>query len=675
MNDLKQLIDDFTKEAKAAPVLFADLSKVEEYIAETYKNRSFIELIQNADDAGSTSFGIHKTSFGIVICNNGRVFTSEDIESLCRSGSSNKKRGNDTIGYRGIGFKSVVGLAKEIDLLSGAYQLGFNKFKTMSLLNVMTAPTIRIPHPIVVNNENLKEITQLKEKYGYTTFFIFKEVDETILFSELSRFNYSCLLFLNHILNVTIEVELLCSHINLNRAQISESQVDIAIRKNEVLVADWRLFQSLKNFKDIVAFKMSENEIIAAEGSESVVHSFMPSTEFSGAFLKINGDFSTDPSRKSVDIDTFSEIAIDNCTLTVYNLIKDVLLQKSRMIGIFRPFLNTHTETQSSIGRLFTTKLREQIQSSAELDLNGFRLCPKWLPYEDYELLSKGNFNKLSRNLILDYPECVNYLESLGVRTLTLKETLGLINHVFVSKVAAAQILSKVISQYHFDMTPDNIKYLQSLKLFPIKKNEGFFPVLELSVISEIDNRFMNIIYKSNELSEITIFFEKLGIMMPTDKLQEVDTVNLQLSEDMCESSIFVGSPKIQRWRSGEQNLVEYLKCLRNVDKVQDVAIANLGYDILVQFNTGRQAYIEVKNVSYFGEPIKMTNNEYTTAHTYQSDYYLALVMNTADFQVRFIPNPVLNIQLNKQCEKWSWVCTELKDKTITTDVFTQVNL
>lgn len=675
MDKIQQLIDDFINEAKAAPVLFADLSKVEEYIAETYKNRSFIELIQNADDAGSTSFGIHKTSFGLVVCNNGRTFTSEDIESLCRSGSSNKKRGNDTIGYRGIGFKSVVGLAKEIDLFSGEYQLSFNKRKTMNLLNVETAPMIRIPHLINISNDISKEVELLKDKYKYTTFFAFREIDEPILYAELSRFNYSCLLFLNHIINVHIDVETFKSHINLSRNQISKFQVDITIKENYVTIADWRLFQSSKNIKDVVAFKINENEIVAAKGSESVVHSFMPSTEFTGAFLKINGDFSTDPSRKSVDIDTHSEHAIDNCIFTVYNLIEDVLLEKSKTIGIFRPFLNTHTETQSSIGRLFITRLRSLLQSSTVLNLSEFRLCPKWLPYEDYELLSNSNFNKLSKNIISFFPECVSFLENLGVPTLTLKETLKLINSVQISKVAIAQILSKLITQYHFDMTPENINFIKSLKIFPIKKKVGFFQISEFSILSEIDNKCLNIIYKSIDLSDITTFFEKLGIKIPNDNLYEIDSVDRSVSEIQSDSSIFVGSPKIQRWRSGEQNLAEYLRCLKNVDKVLDVAIANLGYDIQVQFDNGRQAYIEVKNVSYFGEPIKMTNNEYTTAHTYQSDYYLALVVNTADFQVRFIPNPILNIQLNKQCEKWSWVSMDLKDKTITVDTFTQLNI
>jgi hypothetical protein len=47
---INALRDEFIREAENAPKLFRDLAKVEQYIAESYKARSFIELIQNADD-------------------------------------------------------------------------------------------------------------------------------------------------------------------------------------------------------------------------------------------------------------------------------------------------------------------------------------------------------------------------------------------------------------------------------------------------------------------------------------------------------------------------------------------------------------------------------------------------------------------------------------------------
>ena len=96
MNNSAEIINalrnEFLQEATHAPKLFKDLAKVEQYIAESYKTRSFIELIQNADDAEATSFGVHGFDQGLIVANDGRTFTLADIEALCRSGTSNKAR-------------------------------------------------------------------------------------------------------------------------------------------------------------------------------------------------------------------------------------------------------------------------------------------------------------------------------------------------------------------------------------------------------------------------------------------------------------------------------------------------------------------------------------------------------------------------------------------------------
>lgn len=85
-------------EAIASPQLLADVAQLEGYISETYSNRSFVELLQNADDAGAKRFHVRLLEDAIVCANDGRVFTESDLRSICRSGSSTKTRGQ-TIGY------------------------------------------------------------------------------------------------------------------------------------------------------------------------------------------------------------------------------------------------------------------------------------------------------------------------------------------------------------------------------------------------------------------------------------------------------------------------------------------------------------------------------------------------------------------------------------------------
>ena len=126
LNEVRQSLLD---EARRSPVLLSDLAGLEEYVSESYDARSFIELLQNADDAGAARFVIQQSGDFLLVANDGRLFTRTDFESLCRSAASSKNRGS-SIGYRGIGFKSVVSFARTIHLLSGALRATFSRERT-----------------------------------------------------------------------------------------------------------------------------------------------------------------------------------------------------------------------------------------------------------------------------------------------------------------------------------------------------------------------------------------------------------------------------------------------------------------------------------------------------------------------------------------------------------------
>ncbi len=114
---------ELLEEALASPNLLADVANLERYVAESYSGRSFIELLQNADDANARRFHVLSLGSWIICANDGTSFTELDFRALCRSASSGKRRG-ETIGYRGIGFKSVVGIANEVHLARGTGTVG-----------------------------------------------------------------------------------------------------------------------------------------------------------------------------------------------------------------------------------------------------------------------------------------------------------------------------------------------------------------------------------------------------------------------------------------------------------------------------------------------------------------------------------------------------------------------
>ena len=148
MEIVEKIHDIFLEEAKKSPILMSDLASMERYISESYTGRSLIELLQNADDACASKLIIKEIRKQVyLVANNGRTFDERDLEALCRSGASTKHRKNNTIGYRGIGFKSVVNYSNIVHLYSGDIKATFSKMLTQKEIpEAENVPLIRIPH-------------------------------------------------------------------------------------------------------------------------------------------------------------------------------------------------------------------------------------------------------------------------------------------------------------------------------------------------------------------------------------------------------------------------------------------------------------------------------------------------------------------------------------------------
>jgi hypothetical protein len=84
------------------------------------------ELLQNADDAGATETSVRIENGYFLFNHNGEDFTEEHFTSLCRFGYSNK-RALHTIGFRGIGFKSIFSLGDTVELLTPTLSVSFGR--------------------------------------------------------------------------------------------------------------------------------------------------------------------------------------------------------------------------------------------------------------------------------------------------------------------------------------------------------------------------------------------------------------------------------------------------------------------------------------------------------------------------------------------------------------------
>jgi hypothetical protein len=84
------------------------------------------ELLQNAEDANATEVTAYIKDDIFYFIHNGDDFTSENLYSLCRFAFSNKRHLH-TIGFRGIGFKSIFSLGPKVEIKTPTLSFAFDE--------------------------------------------------------------------------------------------------------------------------------------------------------------------------------------------------------------------------------------------------------------------------------------------------------------------------------------------------------------------------------------------------------------------------------------------------------------------------------------------------------------------------------------------------------------------
>lgn len=130
-------------------------AKGERYLQQSYEGRYLFELIQNGRDANKLAdingdIIIEVFEDKMVIANTGQPFDERGIESVTLIGNSTKGT-QGFIGFKGIGFKSIVEISDNPSIITQYGTIEFNRKKTKKLLvqsNLSTdqVPLFFIPH-------------------------------------------------------------------------------------------------------------------------------------------------------------------------------------------------------------------------------------------------------------------------------------------------------------------------------------------------------------------------------------------------------------------------------------------------------------------------------------------------------------------------------------------------
>ena len=662
MEIVEKLHNSFLEEAKRSPILLSDLANMEKYISESYTGRSLIELLQNADDAGASKFEIVEISSKVYgVANNGREFCENDLVSLCRSGTSTKKRKTNTIGYRGIGFKSVVNYAKAVHLYSGHIATTFSRQLTKNLLpEANTVPLIRIPHKFCGNAYDNSINDLLRDRYS--TVFVF-ETEGDCLLDEISMFDTSCMLFLRNIREIHFnlsskKITYMVKYTNLN--SLCDEIEFLGTQNNDRwIVCSDELKRDVK-----LAFKYDGNRVIPASPQESVIHSFMPTNDKLNVPIKINGDFSTDPSRTNVIYDTETENAIEGCVDLTNNILKNILADNYDRYGFVNILAQASLDPLraikgNTISDIYIEKLikktKEQLQKYAE-DMKEIYYQPQGITNVDFEQICRiNNVYGIGNDIDANVRGILQFVKMIGIRILPLEMMLDAMKDCILSKESRIEVMYELVDRSRFGL--DKALLTKFNNAYVITFDTDVKKVINCDENDIIEDSFnAAVIEKVGSVAYIEQFYKVLGLKNICQQ-----GYNKEISPSIISRNVgSIGTKSVvKKWRTVEQNLGEILRSLDGVVNVIDVAAQNVGYDIETIMTDGTHRYYEVKSVDNMGNAFTMTNNEFSSAVQYKDKYYLAIVQqDESRIEVCFICDPISTLNMTKRVTKWEWYCS-----------------
>ena len=678
-NELSKLRETLIAEAKSSPMLLSDLAGLEAYVSESYNSRSFIELLQNADDANATKFCVKRSGDYLFVANNGRPFNIKDLESLCRSASSNKVRGT-SIGYRGIGFKSVVSFAKEVHLVSGDFEITFSKGLPKKLIpQAAKVPLIRIPHELdrSIRNELSDEIKKIQDE-GFKTIFIFSGVVANQIDEEYTSFASTTLLFLHNIQVIKID---LSKKVTANIAVINENEKGRYLRVSTTdAISNWFV---CSDSNCSIAFSMNNGKVSRLSKSEAIIHAFLPTEDSCGLGVVVNGDFSTDPSRRHLIMDETTIKVISKLANLYASLLKYALANNDKeVVDALMPYFDL--KLIQLMKQSFEKEFAKNIKDAFGKELSNIKLAPSWLNAEDFAKIMDAS------NLPYIAPECSeilglsDFLKYLGNKPEVVESLIKKVGKTEISVLGYAQIVAAGIKEV---LMNHKLPSLTTTDL--VISGGGLCSFKEINDNEEeIDESYVQMLI-DNGISEndISQFLKKMGL----SKINEVQfsdeeddddyfgnddeeddyddeksysptSVSQWFNDADTSTKPVANNEGIQKWRSAEENTLAALNA--NGFRLKDVSKQNLGFDLEGSDPNGKNIYIEVKSIDYVGQKFRMTNNEFAAAQYKPSNYYLALVYQNKDsFEISLIKDPVNRLNLTRQVVQWVWECSDYEYK------------
>jgi len=407
----------------------------------------------------------------------------------------------------------------------------------------------------------------------------------------------------------------------------------------------------------VLAFALDKDEPCRLEGRQAVLHAFLPTQEKTGLGIKINGDFSTDPSRTRVLLDERTGALVKQVAAWVLDVVESALIAGSttRLLEAIVP--ETDARMAAFQRPSFEREMLTALVEGARGRVDKYRLRPSWFKSaEDFERLAASCGLPCVSHRLESCAGLLAFLKALGCREATSDEMAGTLADNGMSVPGAADVVEHLCTLNDLGQVPRDGN-VQSWRIWPVGGKVRTLAQATASG-SRLDDGFLDLMReRSGSLAGVQRLLSAIGesnaanLIPPTAQSGNRQPPTAPRTSDITGISL-------RKWRSGEQQVCELL--IARGWRVYDVSNQNLGYDIEASKPDEGTIYVEVKSIDHPGQPFILTSNEEAVAREKGAAYRLAIVQQTSkSVEIAFIVDPARSLQLVRQVRQWVWFCEQ----------------
>ncbi|RFU27993.1 hypothetical protein B7463_g8347, partial [Scytalidium lignicola] len=447
----------------------------------------FLELVQNADDneyrlkesINPTLTVTYRNRRLRTDCNE-LGFSKEDVDSICSAGLSTKKSKSKSTGEKGLGFKSVFGVADVVWIVSKAYTFKFDSGQTAGKL-------VPVWESLPTPEEALKTHTSM-------VFQLSSNVNVATLLDGIREYSSKILLFLNKLRCITLDIEGSSGQvlsITRNDRDLDRSSVyviTLTIGKDlerRFITIEYKIDQmpadskrpNQTNSEIKLAFPIDANDQPILESQD--VYSFLPVRDYGFMFL-LQANFILPTSRHEVkDKNEWNKKIKSEIPNAFVTAIEYLVQDRFRYSWFkFLPTLQEHKDFFEEVRSNIWSAVKEKpllVSENGELEnSSSLQYIPPEFRHSDgvpFTLCSDTKGRYLSR---LYSRHDWTTLKELGVKELSLKEFM-----TDLKLVISEEGIENKPPDWHLSLAAalkghkdlgENINLLRTLEIIPLRK-------------------------------------------------------------------------------------------------------------------------------------------------------------------------------------------------------------